>query len=115
MATNVQKTLSMQATTGYSVDLGQDCGFVNILAKADCWVRVVSSHNGDSTTAPVATPAPAAGAVANYIHLATAGETLTVDFSKGFQSDPTGFAGDRMTTVLVWSVAGTADLVINAR
>lgn len=114
MATNVQKTLAMQATTGYSIALGQDCGFVNILAKAECWVKVVSSYNGDSTTAPVATPAPAAGAVSNWIHLAASGDTHTVDLSKGFQSPAPGLLGDRMTNILCWSV-GAGDLVINAR
>jgi hypothetical protein len=114
MATNVQKTLATQVTTGYSIALGQDCGFVNILAKGDCWVKVVSSLNGDSTTAPVATPAPGAGLVANWIHLAASGEQFVYDFSKGFQSAAPSFPGDRMTHVLVWSVAA-ADLVINAR
>ena len=114
MAMNVQKTLSMQATTGYSVALGQQCGFVNLLAKADCWVKVVSSLNGDSTTAPVATPAPAAGAVSDWIHLATSGETLTYDYSKGFNQAPVGFPKDRATHVLVWAV-GAGELVCNAR
>lgn len=114
MATNVQKTHSMAAGAGYSIALGQDCGFVNLLAKAECYIKVVSSHNGDSTTAPVATPAPAAGATANWIHLAASGESFTYDFSKGFQSDATSFPYDRMTTVLVWAV-GAGDLVINGR
>lgn len=104
----------MAAGAGYSIALGQDCGFVNILAKADCWVKVVSSYNGDSTTAPVATPAPGAGATANWIHLAASGETHTVDFSKGFQSTAPAFTGDRMTNVLVWGIAA-GELLINAR
>lgn len=114
MATNVQKTHNMAAGAGYSIALGQDCGFVNILAKADCWVKVVSSYNGDSTTAPVATPAPAAGQTANWIHLAASGEQFVYDFSKGFQSAAPSFPSDRMTTVLVWAI-GAGDLVINGR
>lgn len=114
MATNVQKTLSMAAGAGYSVALGKDCGFVNLLAKADCYVKVVSSYNGDSTTAPVASPAPGAGATAEWIHLAASGEQFVYDFSKGFQSAAPSFPSDRMTTVLVWAI-GAGDLVINAR
>lgn len=114
MAMNVQKTLSMAAGAGYSLALGQECGFVNILTKADCWIKVVSSVNGESTTAPVATPAPGAGASATWIHLAASGETFTYDYSKGFNQSPTGFAGDRATTVLVWAIAA-GDLIVNGR
>jgi len=114
MATNVQLTKLMAAGAGYSIALGKDCGFVNILAKADCWVKVVSSHNGDSVTAPVATPAPAAGATSTWIHLAASGETHTVDYAKGFQSTAPAFTEDRMTNVLVWGVAA-GELLINAR
>jgi len=114
MATNTQLTKLMAAGAGYSIALGKDCGFVNILAKADCWVKVVSSHNGDSTTAPVATPAPAAGATATWIHLANSGEGHTVDTSKGFQSAAPDLTQDRMTDVLVWGVAA-GELLINAR
>jgi len=114
MATNTQLTKLMAATTGYSISLGKDCGFVNVLAKADCWVKVVSSHNGDSITAPVATPAPAAGATATWIHLANSGEGHTVDISKGFQSTAPDLTADRMTDVLVWGVAA-GELLINAR
>jgi hypothetical protein len=113
MATNSQKVLAMAAGAGYSVALDNDSGWVNLLARAECYVRVVSSHNGDSIVAPGATPAPAAGAVANYIHL-LAGETFIVDISKGFQSAAPSLSTDRMTHVLVWSVTGGSDLMINA-
>ena len=102
MATNSQKTLAMQATTGYSIPLDHVAGWVNVIAKAECYVRVVSQANGDSIVAPVATPAPAAGATAQYIHLITSGEQMTVDISKGFQSPAPDLAGDRMSHVLVW-------------
>ncbi|RTK98721.1 MAG: hypothetical protein EKK57_11125 [Proteobacteria bacterium] len=114
MATNVQKTHSMAAGAGYSIPLGRDCAFVNLLAKADCYVRVVSSYNGDSTTAPVASPAPGAGTTADWTHLAASGDSYVCDYSKGFQSEATSFPKDRMTHVLVWAIAA-GDLVINAR
>lgn len=106
----VQKTLLMAVGAGYRVDLGQDCGAVTVTCKADCYVKVVGGDTASPPTAPVATPAPAAGAVAEYIHLATSGDKQTV----GADQDGRGFVPalqEQLRYVLVWAVAA-GDLLI---
>jgi hypothetical protein len=103
-----QKTFSMQATTPFAVALGQSCGNVYVLAKAECWVRVTYAAPNTVVTGP-ADPTPVAGAAADYIH-------LTANAEMQFGADPAGKGYDTqvqdpLTHVIGYAVAA-GDLLI---
>lgn len=114
MSAAVLKTLNGANTTGYVVALGRPCAYVQITSKSDFWVQTVyvDAANGDSPpTAPLATPAPGAGLTADWIHLASAGDKLPVDWRDGGTQS---LATDMYTHVVVWCVTA-GELLIYAR
>lgn len=105
-----QKTLNMAAGAGYLIDLGGGVGTMSILARAECFIRV-SGPTSSAPSAPTATPDPASGAQASWLHVLASEEvTLGVDPSywNGAQ-----VAQDTMQYIEVWAVAA-GYLVCNA-
>lgn len=100
----IQKTTSMKTAEGYTLSLGA-VGYLQMLAKAECFVQAVNSD----TTPPVPTAVTqVAGQTLNWIHLA-AGDRLSLgqDFAKGYDER----IHDRITHLLVWAVAA-GDLIL---
>lgn len=100
------KTLLMQNAANFQINLGRDCGKVTITAKGECYVRVDATQ----PTPPAADPTPAGGATADYIHLASSGDTVS------FGADPDGRGiqsglQDPIRWVTGWAKAG-ADLLV---
>lgn len=102
-----QKTFSMQAGNGFVIDLGQTCGQVTVIGKAECYVRVVGGSTAPS--APGANPAPAGGASADYIHLAASGDKQDIGYDDAGAGYKPGLQ-DPLRWVVGWAV-GSGDLL----
>lgn len=115
-----QKTLTMANATGYVVPLSTSVAFssVQLRAVVACYVKAVPySATADAPTAPVATPAPGTGNVADYYHMA-AGETIRIGYEAPlgavkFPNLVDNTYVDAIQYLVVWS-EGAGDLVINA-
>lgn len=103
----VQKTLRMVAGAAFQVALGQDCGKVTLTTKAETYTKVTG---GTAPTAPVASPAPAGGASADYIHLATSGESITIGHDDAGGGYKVGLQ-EPLNHVTGWAIAD-GDLLI---
>lgn len=102
----VQRTLNMEAATGYVVDLTPGCTTVSVLARGACYVKTSSALTAPS--APTATPAPAASAEAGYLDL-----QLNEVQVFGVDTDSAHDAGsDQIQYLVVWAVAA-GNLVIS--
>lgn len=104
------KTLNAAATTGYLFDVsaGGGVGRIDIYSKVEAYVRPTSDT---TVVAPVATPAPAAGAQANYIHLA-ANERVVVDLNQGILAPEVPVRSpDKIKKIQVWAV-GAGDILL---
>lgn len=116
----VQKTLNMANGTGYVVPLstGVAFGSVQLRAGVACYVKTVAYSAIDpAPSAPVATPAPASGATADYYHMA-ASETIRIGYEAPmgavkFKDIVETSYTDTIQYLVVWS-EGAGDLVINA-
>lgn len=116
----VQKTLNMANGTGYVVTLSPGVAFSSVQLRAGvaCYVKAVAySAIAPAPTAPVATPAPGAGNVADYYHMA-ANETIRIGYEAPlgavkFPNMVDNTYVDATQYLLVWS-EGAGDLVINA-
>lgn len=99
----VTKTLNAAAGAAYVVDLsaGGGVGKLEVLVKAEMYVLPTTDA---SAAAPGASPAPAAGAQTDYIHLAASGEKLTVDLNQGVLA-PDQPTRSKIQKLLVWAVA----------
>lgn len=110
----VNKTLSMSAGAKFKLRLRPPgansdngnvgyCGHVVLTAKADCYVQLAAwDGTGTEPDGPSASPAPAGGAEADYIHM-LAGETLDVGIPGQTQL--------KYTHVVGWAIAA-GDLVV---
>ena len=91
----IYKTLNMAATTGYTISLvpaeSNDSVDVptelQITATVACWIKALpfSVLNVTAPSAPVATPAPGVGVVADWYHMA-AGQTIVLGIKRGSKS-----------------------------
>ena len=105
---SVTKTLSMGVGAGYLVTLGAACSFLELAARAECYVQPVTSAAAleSAPVAPVASPAPALGAQADFHHL-KAGEKVVYNLLEATECN-------RSTTyshVRVWGIAAD-DLLV---
>jgi len=105
----VQKTFKMQAGVAFTVDLGRPCGKVTLTTKAETYARV--DGGSSAPTALVASPAPAAGAAADYIHLATAGESISIGYDDAGAGLRIGLQ-DPLRYVSGWAIADGDLLVV---
>lgn len=108
----MQKTLNMAAGTGYVLDLGETVTYLELTAKADCWVKPAYAET-IPTTLPTAAVIPGAGATGDYLHLATSGDSQDWDAGKG-GSNSSGAPTTKFNHVLVWSVVGAGGELLAA-
>lgn len=116
----IQKTLNMANATGYVVTLNTNKAYASVQIRSGvaCYLKSVDFNSSAAApTAPVATPAPGAGNIADYYHMA-AGETIRIGLESTLGAmQPTGevnkSATDAIQYLVVWS-EGAGDLVINA-
>lgn len=105
-------TLNMAGGAGYVVSFAANpVGVMVVLARAECYVKTVSTVAAPS--APTATPAPSSGAQGTYVHI-----LANEEFTFGVDSAYVPLLGnqavqDRMTYLQVWSI-GAGDLIVNA-
>lgn len=103
-----QKTLSMAAGGGYLVDFSAPVGLVSIKASAECWIRV---SNTTGSAAPTATPAPASGAQASWLHL-DEGDAVSFGVDPAYTGGAL-VAQDQIQYVEVWAI-GAGLLTLSA-
>lgn len=108
----MQKTLNMAAGTGYVLDLGGDVTYLELTAKADCWVKPAWAET-IPTDVPTAAVIPGAGATSDYLHLATSGDSQDWDAGKG-GSNSSSAPTTKFNHVLVWSVVGAGGELLAA-
>lgn len=117
MATPLQMSISAAAATGASVALTRPCTYLkvtNTAAANTIYVSLRNVNNGDVITAPGADPAPTAGNPSAYV-LLTAGKEIEVDALKNILSSAdlaTGWTGEKVTHILLYSTSGAIVNVI---
>lgn len=120
----IYKTLNMAATTGYTVSLvpagSNDSVYtpteLQITATVACWIKVLpfSVLNVLVPSAPVATPAPGVGVVADWYHMSAA-QTIVLGIKRGSNSvDTMKVNMENFQFVQVWNEAAAGELKVVA-
>ena len=120
----IYKTLNMAATTGYTVSLvpaGSNDSVdapteLQITSTVACWIKALpfSLLNVLVPSAPVATPAPGVGVVADWYHMA-AGQTIVLGIKRGSKSvDIMKINMEYFQFIQAWNEAAAGELKVVA-
>lgn len=96
----VTATLNANAGAGYAIDCDADgCGRITVKCVGETYVKFSTDPEA---VAPVATPAPAAGAVTDYLQI-EAGGRADLDLNQGVIT-PNAPRNTPIRKILIWAV-----------